>query len=183
MHTTCPPALPAGVRLIPLHSHPDERGVFTEIFRQHWPIDMTPLQWNAVRSASNVLRGFHGHWQHSDYLLALQGRMLVGLKDLRLNSPTYGSTALLELTAEQLSAVMIPPGVAHGFYFPEPALHVYAVSHYWDTGDELGCRWDDPNLGIPWPCDAPLISPRDAALPDLATLTRQLNQKLSETPA
>jgi dTDP-4-dehydrorhamnose 3,5-epimerase len=69
--------------------------------------------------------------------------------------------------------------VAHGFLFHEPSLHIYAVSHYWDTADELGCRWDDPELGIPWPDAQPLISPRDAGLPPL----RQLRSDFREAQA
>ena len=68
---------------------------------------------------------------------------------------------MVELIADAPLALSIPPGVAHGFYFDESSLHVYAVSHEWDPSDELGCRWDDPDLGIAWPCSAPLISGRD----------------------
>jgi len=51
--------------------------------------------------------------------------------------------------------------VAHGFYFPEAACLVYSVSHYFDGADEFGCRWDDPDLAVAWPCQDPLLSPRD----------------------
>ncbi len=56
---------------------------------------------------------------------------------------------------------MIPPGVAHGFYAPEPSCHVYSVTEYFDGSDEYGCAWNDPALGLDWPCDAPLLSDRD----------------------
>ena len=36
--------------------------------------------------------------------------------------------------------------------------------------DELGCRWDDPDLDIPWPCTEPLISQRDRELGSLSDL-------------
>jgi len=49
-------------------------------------------------------------------------------------------------------------------------VHIYAVSHYWDVDDELGCRWNDPDLEIPWSPEDPLLSPRDADLPSLAEL-------------
>ena len=66
---------------------------------------------------------------------------------------------------------MIPVGVAHGFYFhSERSVHVYAVSHEFDPADELGCRWDDPELDIVWPCSAPLISSRDKTLGSLSDL-------------
>ena len=40
--------------------------------------------------------------------------------------------------------------------------------------DELGCRWDDPALEIPWPQQGAHVSPRDEALPPLAVLTGEL---------
>jgi dTDP-4-dehydrorhamnose 3,5-epimerase len=46
------------------------------------------------------------------------------------------------------------------------------VSHDFDPADELGVRWDDPELGIPWPADRAVLSPRDAALPSLRELRR-----------
>jgi dTDP-4-dehydrorhamnose 3,5-epimerase len=31
----------------------------------------------------------------------------------------------------------------------------------------LGVRWDDPAIGIQWPCSPELLSDRDASFPDL----------------
>jgi dTDP-4-dehydrorhamnose 3,5-epimerase len=89
---------------------------------------------------------------------------------LREGSPTEGMGMVVELAADEAHALVIPTGVAHGFYFPERSLHVYAVSHEWDPSDELGCRWDDPELGIGWPCTDPLLSERDRALGPLSEL-------------
>lgn len=82
---------------------------------------------------------------------------------------------MVELSGLRLHALTIPHGVAHGFFFHEPSLHVYSVSEYWDLADELGCRWDDPALGIPWPDDDPVISARDAELGSLAELSVELS--------
>jgi dTDP-4-dehydrorhamnose 3,5-epimerase len=162
--------LPDGVELLRLTPHSDGRGVFTELFRNSWGLSVAPVQWNAVRSEPNVLRGVHVHWRHSDYLTVPVGRATVGLHDLREGSPTEGLGGVVELGAAESAAVVIPPGIAHGFYFHEPSLHVYAVSHDWDPADELGCRWDDPGLGIPWPCTTPLLSERDASAGSLSDL-------------
>jgi dTDP-4-dehydrorhamnose 3,5-epimerase len=163
--------LPAGVRLVPLTPHADERGVFTELFRASWDVGVTPVQWNAVRSDANVLRGVHAHVRHTDYLTLAAGRATIGLHDLRPDSPTDGLGATVELDADEPSALVIPVGVAHGFYFQaERSIHVYAVSHEFDPADELGCRWDDPELDIAWPCSEPLISSRDEGLGSLSEL-------------
>jgi len=162
--------LPAGVDLIPLTPHADDRGVFTELFRESWRLDVALSQWNAVRSEANVLRGVHAHVRHDDYLTLVVGRATIGLHDLRAGSETEGLGVAVELDATAPAALVIPTGVAHGFYFHEPSLHVYAVSHEFDPADELGCRWDDPALAIDWPCREPLISARDQALGPLSDL-------------
>lgn len=169
---------PAGVTLVALSPHADERGVFTELYRASWEAAVEPVQWNAVSSATNVLRGVHVHQRHTDYLTVVSGWATVGLYDLRPDSPTQGVSATVVMHAAEPTAMVIPVGVAHGFYFHEPSLHVYAVSHEFDPADELGCRWDDPELGIEWPCTAPLLSPRDR---DLGTLAR-LRVTWSPTP-
>ena len=72
---------------------------------------------------------------------------------------------------------MIPPGVAHGFYFLEPSLHVYAVSEYWNPADELGCHWADPDLELQWPDPSPLVSERDARSQSLRALLAELEPR------
>lgn len=167
-------SLPAGLLLRPLEPHGDDRGTFIELFRREWETEVEPIQWNAVHSEEGVLRGVHVHPTHDDYLTIVRGRAIIGLRDLRDDSETAEATACVELDAERPKAITIPHGVAHGFYFAEPSTHVYAVSHYWDLADELGCRWDDPGLEIPWPQKDAHISPRDEQLPSLEVLLGQL---------
>jgi dTDP-4-dehydrorhamnose 3,5-epimerase len=159
-----------GVELHPLEPRPDDRGVFTELFRESWGLPVAPAQWNAVRSGANVLRGVHAHWRHTDYLTVVAGRATIGLHDLREGSATEALATIVDLVGDAPAALVIPAGVAHGFYFHEPSLHVYAVSHEWDPADELGCRWDDPGLGIAWPCVDPHVSERDRRLGSLGEL-------------
>ncbi|MBA2642526.1 MAG: dTDP-4-dehydrorhamnose 3,5-epimerase family protein [Actinobacteria bacterium] len=141
-----------GVVLQRLEPHADSRGVFTELFRESWGLDIAPEQWNVVRSETNVLRGVHAHWRHADYLTVVAGRATIGLYDVREGSPTEGLGVTVELDEHQPHALTIPTGVAHGFCFHEPSVHVYAVSDEWDPADELGCRWDDSDLALAWPC-------------------------------
>jgi dTDP-4-dehydrorhamnose 3,5-epimerase len=166
--------IPEGVRIEKLETHADDRGELTEIFRRSWDLAPGIVQWNAVTSRARVLRGVHLHVLHDDYLVVLQGRMLLGLHDLRPDSATTRCSALVELAPGSAQVAVVPHGVAHGFYFPEPSYHVYGVTHYWDPADELGCRWDDPELAIPWPHIAPAVSLRDIALPSLRALRAHL---------
>ena len=166
--------LPDGVALLPLTMNRDSRGSFTELFRVEWDTGLSPVQWNAVSSEPGTLRGVHLHIRHDDYLTVLKGRACVGLRDLRRNSPTEGLSVLVELTEDPLTALLSPHGVAHGFYFPEPSLHIYAVTKYWAVDDELACHWADPDLGISWPAEPTNVSERDATAQSLAELLDEL---------
>ena len=155
-------ALPEGVSVRPLSAGPDERGMFCEIYRREWAANEPAIQWSMIRSGAGVMRGVRVHLRHEDYLVLLDGSLLVGLSDLRGGSPTEGKACLLELGSGELSAVTIPPGVAHGLYSPSSALCVLGVTRYYEPSDEVACRWDDPDLGIPWPFASAIVSPGDA---------------------
>ena len=158
-----------------LRTHDDSRGNLTEIFREEWPGVPPIVQWNFVRSEANVLRGMHVHVTHVDYLIVLEGRILVGLCDLRESGSGRGE--IVEMPGDNSCALVIPNGVAHGFYFPESAAYIYGMTHYWDpVNDEFGCRWDDPALAVPWPaqCAAPRLSERDEAAGPLAVMLGHL---------
>ena len=157
--------IPSGVRIRPLQAHKDERGSFLEIFRTVWDTGCDPVQWNVVQSEAGVLRGVHVHVTHTDYLIVIAGTMLLGLHDLRPGTESGTKSCMLTLNAEQPIAVTIPPGVCHGFFFPVLTTHVYAVTSYWNPADELGCRFDAPELDLAWPNSTPLLSERDRYAP------------------
>lgn len=81
---------------------------------------------------------------------------------------------MLRLQALDLHLAVVPVGVAHGFYFPEPACHVYAVSEYFDERDEFGCRWNETALGLVWPSEDPILSERDRAAGSYADMVAAL---------
>lgn len=116
----------------------------------------------------------HVHIRHDDYLTVPFGRALIGVRDLRVGSPTFGAVATVEAGDTSPTAFTIPRGVAHGFLFLQPSVHCYAVSRYFDPADELGCRFDDADLDIPWPITDPVLSPRDHDLGSFAELLQQL---------
>ncbi|MGH8028766.1 MAG: dTDP-4-dehydrorhamnose 3,5-epimerase family protein, partial [Arenimonas sp.] len=139
------------MNLSPLSTDNDERGRVVEIFGfdPNAKRASTP-QWNLVRSLPGVLRGMHIHLDRSDTIVVLAGRMRLGLVDLRGRSATFGRRTLVELDARAPCRVEIPIGVLHGFHFPDGGMHVYGLSEYWRPHCDIGCRWDDPELGLPW---------------------------------
>lgn len=127
-----------------------------------------------VRSNTNVLRGVHIHRTHADYLVLASGSCTFFLFDCRPDSPLRFQPCAVDAKGHAPFGLYIPPLVAHGFYFHEPSVHIYAVDHYWDTADELGVRFDDPGLGFTWPSKVPLLSERDQKLPSLQELLHSL---------
>lgn len=171
--------LPIGVTLRSLAAEHDRAGTITELYRRDWQIDPVPVQWNLVSSRADSLRGVHVHTTHWDYLHVANGEMLLGLHDMRPWSSTCGLAIQQRLGGDAPCSIAIPPGVAHGFYFASPTDYFYAVSHYWNHADELGCRWDDAALNLAWPTTDPLLSPRDASAPSYRELARKLTEALS----
>ena len=170
------------VKMTSLVSHQDERGEFTELFRNEWVDTPPPVQWNLVRSRPGVLRGVHVHVRHDDYLVVLRGSLILGTCDLRESSPDFLRSQRVEISGTRLTLVTIPTGIAHGFYFPEPTDYVYAVTHYWNPqGDALGCFWNDPGLNVAWPTSDPELSERDRKAKSLSELLSELSSRRDKT--
>jgi len=157
-----------GVGLAVLEAHEDPRGAFLESYRREWfPEAREMVQSNLSRSAPNVLRGLHFHRSQADYWLVVEGSVTVALYDLRRGSPTQGEHAMLELSLDPPCGLSIPPGVAHGFYARTGCTLSYLVDEYFTGDDEHGLLWNDPALGIDWPCTDPILSQRDRENPPL----------------
>lgn len=149
----------------------DERGFFFESFNRHGfaeatGIDADFVQDNHSRSVRNVLRGLHYQIQRPQGKLVrvISGRVLDVAVDIRRTSPTFGRHVAVELSAENKRMLWIPEGFAHGFLvLSEAAECLYKTTEYWAPEYERCIRWDDPDIGIEWPLDAPLIvSAKDA---------------------
>ena len=151
------------VQIVTLKPFGDERGRFMETFRKEWfpQRRWEIIQTNRSDSKAGVLRGLHYHFKQVDYWYVAQGRIRVGLADLRPNSPTYRKTETIEIAAESNLGLFIPVGVAHGFLALEPSTLIYVVDNYYDGDDEFGIIWNDPTLNVNWGVSNPILSPRD----------------------
>ncbi|HJP29967.1 MAG TPA: dTDP-4-dehydrorhamnose 3,5-epimerase family protein [Candidatus Latescibacteria bacterium] len=168
----------AGVYSLDLQVFGDDRGRFSEMFRNEWfpERDWGKVQVNRSHSSATILRGLHYHHRQADYWHPLSGTIRVGLYDLRRQSPTYGTGEAFDISGEDFTGLFIPPGVAHGFYSVTDLTLIYVVDSYYDGADELGVAWDDPALGLDWAIPAgtePILSERDATNPPLAQLDEE----------
>ncbi len=158
-----------GVQLVTLKPFGDERGRFMETFRKEWfpQRSWEIVQTNRSDSMAGVLRGLHYHFQQVDYWYVVNGRIRVGLCDLRPSSPTYRASQTIEMGGENQLGLFIPTGVAHGFVALTETTLIYLVDNYYDGADEHGVAWNDPEIGLTWGVESPLLSGRDAANPRL----------------
>lgn len=166
-----------GVRLRTHDSHSDERGTFTEVFSTEWSDAFDAQQWSIVESRRNVFRGLHLHRRHHECFLLLNGRACIGLYDLRDESSTAGGYALYELSDAKKVLILFPPGILHGWYFHTESMHLQGVTETYNSyqaDDNLGCRWDDEDLAIPWPFSSPILSFRAERFPSLRELRRTI---------
>lgn len=162
----------AGVHIVRLRTFEDERGRFSETFRREWfpETDWSRMQSNRSDSVAGVLRGLHYHFKQVDYWYALRGRLRAGLVDLRASSPTYGKTQMIDMGEENNVGLFIPIGVAHGFAALEDCTLIYYVNNYYDSTDEYGVAWDDPQLKLDWGVSQPILSERDLNNPKMADI-------------
>lgn len=160
------------VRIRDLEPHPDARGSLTELFRDSWLSLPSPAQWNLTVNRPGALRGMHLHRRRIDSYVQIEGEAELALMDLRWESRTYRHRELLRLSGEHPRLVVVPPGVLHGFYFRAEGLLLIGIHPARDDADEMRCHWSDPQLGLAWRPEAPLLSQADAEAGDLASLER-----------
>ena len=166
-----------GLLLIEPRCFQDERGFFLENYEQERyqaaGIMENFVQDNHSRSARNVLRGLHftKRKPQAQILTVIRGKIFDVAVDIREDSPTFGRWFGAELSDEGPRQIYMAPGYAHGFCVLSDFadLH-YKVSQRYDMNDEGGVLWNDPDIGIRWPIDAPNLSPRDIAYPRLKDL-------------
>jgi dTDP-4-dehydrorhamnose 3,5-epimerase len=161
------------VALTPLNEHTDNRGSFSEIFRNEWKTAINPVQWSVVKSDKKVLRGMHLHLRHDEYFCLTKGHCIVALKDIRPESPTKNSFSIYELFDSDLVALTFPRGIIHGWYFFDQSTHIQAVSEsYSDYGkdDNWSVFWNAKDLNIPWPLIDPILSKKTGEFPTVHQL-------------
>lgn len=169
-----------GLKIIQPNLFGDNRGFFTEIYREDKYVEAgIPnlfVQDNLSFSVKHTLRGLHFQKKHPQAKLVqvLMGEVLDVVVDLRHTSATFGHYYAIVLSGETQTQFFIPEGFAHGFcVLSETALFLYKCSDFYHPEDEGGLLWNDPQLAIPWGVEHPILSDKDNAYPRLAELKKE----------
>jgi dTDP-4-dehydrorhamnose 3,5-epimerase len=148
----------AGVEVLPLRRHVDDRGLFLEVFRSHSThlgteslveffagLDLAQHNYSLVTTEDHV-KGLHYHLKQADvWFCPPPFKLKVVLLDLRRGSPTAGQAQVVVLGDGRDALVKIPPGVAHGYRpLTVPCGLFYLVTSCFDLGDpdEYRVPWD-----------------------------------------
>ncbi len=170
-----------GVILVEPQVHRDTRGFFVETY--HAPryreggVDGVFVQDNHSQSTRGALRGLHGQFPHGQgkLLRVIQGEVYDVAVDVRRGSPAYGKHVAVSLSAENFLQIYIPPGFVHGFCVTSDVAQVeYKCTDVYRPEDEFAVAWNDPDLGIVWPLDDPILSPKDRDAPRLRDVQERL---------
>jgi dTDP-4-dehydrorhamnose 3,5-epimerase len=131
----------------------DQRGYFTETFRltdlsthpeATFLVGRPFVQGNESFSHNGTIRGMHFQWNPymGKLVRTVNGHMVDLILDIRLKSPTFGKMIAYDMPADldQHSAewIWVPPGFAHGNYFPSTAQIEYLCTGTYSQGCEAG---------------------------------------------
>ncbi len=159
----------------------DERGFFMETYKkldfEKAGINGEFIQDNHSKSKYGVLRGLHfqrGPYAQAKIVRCVRGVIYDVAVDLRKNSPRFGKHVGVILSEFNKYQLYIPRGFAHGFaVLSDVAEVVYKVDNVYAPDHEGGLIWNDPDVGIKWPIENPILSEKDKKWPTLKELTQR----------
>ena len=121
-------------------------------------------------SKPGVFRGMHLQTKRSASLRCvtlISGQVQDVLLDLRQESKTYLQKVVFDWSdKDEISSIIIPPGVAHGFLAIEESTLVYASNNHHDPSLDTGVN--PFSLDLPFLEQIQEISDRDRSLPDIS---------------
>ena len=139
--------------------HGDDRGYFSETFRQDkleefLGFKINFCQDNESKSSKGVLRGLHyqlvPHAQ-TKLVRVINGSVLDVAVAIRKNSPTFGQYVAVKLSSENKRQLLVPRGFAHGFVVLEDnTTFAYKVDNYYSPECDRGIVFNDKDLNIDW---------------------------------
>ena len=147
----------AGVYIIEPAVFGDHRGFFMESWSQR-DFEAAGLEYRFVQdnhSSSTVVR-------------CTRGAVLDVAVDLRPSSPTYKKWVGVELSKENKRQLLIPRGFGHGFVtLTDDVEFLYKADNYYAPEADGGIRWNDPDIGVDWGVENPVLSEKDSRSPFL----------------
>lgn len=157
----------------------DTRGTFSETFNKklftaQTGIEVTFVQDNQSISKYGVVRGLHfqtGDYAQAKLVRVVQGKVLDIVVDLRKESPSFGKSFSVVLSAENKKQLFVPRGFAHGFsVLEEDTIFAYKCDNFYHKESESGIIYNDATLALDWHLDSKdiIVSEKDLELSTFA---------------
>jgi dTDP-4-dehydrorhamnose 3,5-epimerase len=174
---TVEPLMPGGPARVTRKPIGDTRGSFARLFcadelaKAGWPGPVAQANLSTT-SQRGTVRGMHFQrppHAETKLILCLAGAVWDVAVDIRAGSRARLAHVAAELSAENGTAMMIPPGFAHGFQTltdDVQLLYFHSAAHASDS--EGGLDPFDPALALAWPLEPSVISDRDRSWPPIA---------------
>lgn len=152
----------------------DHRGFFMESWSKR-EFEKEGLYYDFVQdnhsssAVKGTLRGIHfqrGDKAQAKLVRCVKGAVLDVAVDLRPASPTYKKWVAVELSAENKKQLLIPRGFGHGFVtLTDDVEFLYKADNYYAPEADGGIRWNDPEIGVDWGVEYPILSQKDENAP------------------
>lgn len=165
-----------GVVIIEPDVFGDNRGFFMESWNKK-KLEEAGLFYDFVQdnhsksTVKGTLRGIHfqkGDKAQAKLVRCVKGAVLDVAVDLRKNSPTFKQWVGFELSAENKKQLLIPRGFGHGFVtLTDDVEFLYKADNYYAPEADAGIRWNDPDIGVEWGLETPILSEKDRKNPFL----------------
>ena len=152
----------------------DNRGWFYESYSkaefERLGITADFVQDNRSFSAQKgTLRGLHCQTNpkaQAKLITCLKGAILDVAVDIRKGSPTYMKWVAVELNEDNKKMLYIPKGCLHGFVTLTDNVEVtYKVDEYYSPLNDRSVCFCDPEIGVEWGIENPILSAKDSAAP------------------
>lgn len=129
---------------------------------------------HSLSTVKGTLRGIHfqkGDKAQAKLVRCVRGAVLDVAVDLRHDSPTYKQWIGVELSEENKKQLLIPRGFGHGFVtLTDHVEFLYKADNYYAPEADGGIRWNDPDIGVDWGIDQPVLSEKDTKNPFLKAI-------------
>ena len=172
-----------GVVIIEPDVFGDNRGFFMESWNKK-KMEEAGLYYDFVQdnhsksTVKGTLRGIHfqkGDKAQAKLVRCVKGAVFDVAVDLRKNSPTFKQWVGVELSAENKKQLLIPRGFGHGFVtLTDDVEFLYKADNYYAPEADAGIRWNDPEIGVEWGIEVPILSEKDKKNPFLKDCTELL---------
>lgn len=136
-----------------------------DVFSEYLPEDLFFKHDKFSKSLNSVLRGIHGDVKSWKLVTAVYGDIYQVIVDCRVDSESYRRWQAFEINEANPISILLPPGIGNAFYVKSNvAVYHYKLAYpgeYLDAEDQFSVKWNDPDIGIIWPNNNPILSNRD----------------------